>query len=84
MLMMINIPDKEFGIDITDKFQDFFERLRAETKAHMISGTNLVCGAYELETIDMFQEAFKKSLILSVSYDRAEAIIKQIGGKNET
>ena len=74
--MMINIPDEEFGIDIADKFQDFFKRLRAETKEHMINGTNLVCGAYELETIDMFQEAFKKGLILSIGYDRAEAIIK--------
>ena len=76
MLMMINIPDKEFGIEIDDKFQDFFKRLRAEIKQHMIFGANLVCGAYELETIDMFLEAFEKSLILSVGYDRAEAIIK--------
>lgn len=58
MQIVIDIPKKEFGVDIDDKFQDFFSRLKAEIKAHLISGTDLVCGAYELETIDMFLEAF--------------------------
>lgn len=59
--LVIKIPEKEFGIDIDDKFQDFFKRLEAEIKSHMISGTNLVCGNYEMETIDMFLKAFKNS-----------------------
>lgn len=59
MQIVIDIPDKEFGIDINDKFQDFFSRLKAEIKAHFITHTSLICGAYELETIDMFLEAFK-------------------------
>ena len=53
MQIVIDIP-AEFGIDINDKFQDFFQRLRVEIKEHLISGTGLVCGAYELETIEMF------------------------------
>lgn len=62
--LVIKIPDKEFGIEIYDKFQDFFSRLKAEIKAHLISNTNLVCGAYELETIDMFLKAFNNSTLL--------------------
>lgn len=58
MKITIDIPEKEFGIEISDKFQDFFSRLKAEIKARLISGTDLVCGAYELETIDMFLKAF--------------------------
>jgi len=60
MKIMINIPTKEFGVDIADKFQDFFERLKVETEHHLISNTNLLCGNYELETIEMFLNAFKE------------------------
>ena len=59
MRVVIEIDDEEFGIDINDKFQDFFSRLKAEIKEHLMTNTSLVCGAYELETIDMFLEAFK-------------------------
>ena len=65
MKVVINIPEMEFGIDIKDKFQDFFSRLKAETENHMFNGTNLVCGNYELETIDMFLKAFSISTILT-------------------
>lgn len=58
MKIVIDIPEEEFGIDINDKFQDFFQRLRVEIKQHLISGTGLVCGGYELETIEMFLNAF--------------------------
>lgn len=58
MKIVIDIPEKEFGIDIDDKFQDFFKRLKAEIKANLAKHTALVCGAYELETIDMFLKAF--------------------------
>lgn len=64
MKIIIEIPDKEFGQDIADKFQDFFKRLQAETKEHLISNTNLVCGNYELETIEMFLNAFKEMKII--------------------
>lgn len=65
MQIIIDIPEEEFGIDINDKFQDFFQRLRVEIKEHLISGTGLVCGAYELETIEMFLNAFANSITLS-------------------
>ena len=68
MQIIIDIPEEEFGIDIEDKFQDFFKRIKAETKTHMITGTNLVCGAYELETIEMFIQAFANSTLLSKEY----------------
>lgn len=64
MKIVIDIPEKEFGIDIDDKFKDFFTRLRVEINGHLISNTNLVCGAYELETIDMFLKAFSNSVSL--------------------
>ncbi len=70
MQIVIDIPDKEFGIEIYDKFQDFFNRLKVETKAHLISNTNLVCGAYELETIDMFLKAFNNDTPLPKGHGR--------------
>lgn len=62
--VVIKIPEKEFKIEIENKFQDFFKRLKAEIKGHLISGTDLVCGAYELETIEMFLNAFAKATII--------------------
>ena len=70
MQIVIDISDKEFGIDIDDKFQDFFSRLKAEIKAHLITNTNLVCGAYELETIDMFLKAFNNGTLLPKGHGR--------------
>ena len=64
MKIVIDIPKNEFGIEIDDKFQDFFKRLRAEIKAHCINNTSLVCGAYELETIDMFLAVFNDCILL--------------------
>lgn len=62
--LVIKIPEESFGIDINDKFQDFFYRLKAETQEHLMTNTNLVCGTYELETINMLLEAFKNSILL--------------------
>lgn len=58
MKVIIDIP-KEFEDDIKDNFQDFFNRLQAETEYHCENEENLVCGNYELETIEMLLEAFK-------------------------
>lgn len=74
--LVIKIPEKEFGIDINDKFQDFFKRLRTEIKEHLISNTELVCGAYELETIEMFLSAFANAT--SIGADKAES--KEVNG----
>lgn len=68
--LVIKIPEKEFGIDIYDKFQDFFSRLKVEIKAHLITNTSLVCGAYELETIDMFLKTFNDSVPLPKGHGR--------------
>ena len=64
MQILINVPEKEFGIDINDKFQDFFKRLNEETREHLVTGTSLLCGTYELETIEMFLDAFKEMRII--------------------
>lgn len=69
--LAIKIPEKEFGIDINDKFQDFFNRLKVEIKEHLITNTSLVCGAYELETVDMFLNAFKEMQIID-KYNKIE------------
>ena len=90
MQIVINIPEKEFGIDIEDRFQDFFSRLKAETKEHLINNTNLVCGAYELETIDMFLKAFNNGTPLPkghgelVDYEELKNNAREYGAYVET
>lgn len=68
--LIIEIPGNEFGIDINDKFQDFFSRLKVEIREHLANNTNLVCGSYELETIDMFLTAFNNSTLLPEGHGR--------------
>lgn len=86
MELVIKIPDEEFGID--DKFQDFFSRLRVEIKQHLITNTSLVCGAYELETIDMFLKAFNDSVVIPrdhgnlIDYDDLIEKLDRYGRKN--
>lgn len=58
MKIIIEIPDKEFGQDIADKFQDYFERVKADI------ADGIICGNYELETTDMFLASFKRMQIL--------------------
>lgn len=70
MRLIIDIPEKEFGIDIDDKFKGFFSRLKVEIKEHLMNNASLVCGAYELETIDMFLDAFKNATPLPEHHGR--------------
>lgn len=63
MQIVIDINENEFGIDIENKFQDFFKRLQAEIQSRLISNDTLVCGVYELETIEMFMTAFKNATL---------------------
>ncbi len=58
MKVMLEIPDYEFANDIKDKFQDYFERVKAD----MADG--IMCGNYELEITDMFLASFKRMQIL--------------------
>lgn len=81
MKIVIDIPEKEFGIDIDDKFKDFFTRLRVEINGHLISNTNLVCGAYELETVDMFLKAFNNCVPLLKGHGNlidADAVMREM------
>lgn len=70
MKLVIDISEDEFGIDIDDKFKDFFSRLKVEIKQHLMTNTSLVCGAYELETIDMFLKAFNNGTPLPKGHGR--------------
>jgi hypothetical protein len=77
MQIVINVPEKEFSAEIEDRFQDFFKRFEAETKEHLITNTSLLCGTYELETIKMFLDAFKKMEIITnneTNRDRIKAV----------
>jgi len=60
MKITIDVPEKVFRHDINNKFQDFFGRLKEETREHMNNGTSLLCGTYELETIQMLMDAFRE------------------------
>ena len=53
MKILIDIP-KEFEIDYrTDRFADFFDRVKADM--------NFICGQYESETADILKSAFAES-----------------------
>ena len=80
---IIKIPEKEFGIDIADKFQNFFSRLKVEIKEHLITNTSLVCGAYELETIDMFLKAFNNGIPLDNLTKEIEKELERTNWANE-
>ena len=86
--LVIKIPEKEFGIDIDNKFHNFFSRLRAEIKAHCVDNTSLVCGAYELETINMFLKAFANATPLPKGHgdliDRGELKTHFVGTEQGT
>lgn len=62
--IILNIPDNEYGVDIQNKFQDFFGRVKAEIETRVKSGDELVCGTYEIETAKMFLNAFKEMQII--------------------
>lgn len=92
MKIMIEVSDKEFGLDIQDKFQDFFKRISAEIERRLIMGDELVCGYFERETAEMFLNAFKNALYIhdnSINGDKINSIhidkdFIDVYGKNET
>lgn len=65
MQIVINVPEKEFSVEVEDKFQDFFKRLDVEMREHLVTGTSLLCEAYELEIIDMLLKGFKEMRVIS-------------------
>ena len=63
MRFVIDIPEREFKSEIADHFQDFFMRLQAEIQHRLISNDTLVCGNYELETVEMLLKSFKNATL---------------------
>ena len=71
MIVLLNIPNQEFDNDVKDKFQDYFNRVKADIS----DGT--LCGNYELETTDMFLASFKRLQVLpdnATNYDVLKAV----------
>lgn len=62
--VVIDIPEKGFDVDIADKFQDYFRRVKAD-----ISYGGM-CGNYEIEITDMFLAAFKRLKVLPKGHGR--------------
>ena len=62
--IILNVPDNEFGADIQNKFHDFFGRVKVEIETRVEVGDTLMCGAYEIETAEMFLNAFKEMKII--------------------
>ena len=58
MKVIIEIPNYEFDDDVKDRFQDYFNRVKAD----IADGT--VCGNYELETTEMFLASFERMQVL--------------------
>lgn len=63
MKFVIDIPEREFKGEIADHFQDFFMRLQAEIQHRLSSNDTLVCGNYELETVEMLLKSFKNATL---------------------
>ena len=60
--IVINIPDEEYGMEIADKFQDFFKRIVAETDARLRFNDTLALGVLELQTAKMFMDVLQTVL----------------------
>lgn len=61
MKIVIEIP-KEFERDYNkDKFNEFFERLKADFPNYLDSNVVSMSGNYEKETLQMLEKAFKES-----------------------
>lgn len=62
MKVIIEIP-KEFEVDfIKNKFEECYGRVLSDLKS---SEGIMLCGNYELETLEMFKNAFQSAIILS-------------------
>ena len=63
MKFVIDIPEREFGVEIADHFQDFYMRLQAEIQHRLSSNDTLLCGNYELGTVEMLLKSFKNATL---------------------
>lgn len=85
MKVIIDIP-KEFGEDIKDNFQDFFERVKVEIAHRVNTDETLLCGNYERETAEMLLDAFKNMQIIPkviTNRDMMETTYSNIQWDNE-
>lgn len=74
MRIEIEIP-KEFEKHFNDdKFKDSFERIMADIKHSLENGDCLCAGRYELETIEMLENAFENS---KTAYD-VDNVVKEL------
>ena len=74
MKIIIEIPEDEFGIDINDKFQDFFERVKVDIAHRINAHDTLLCGNYEIETAEMFLASFKRMTIIPSNATNGDVI----------
>lgn len=74
LTLLIKIP-KEFECHLyTDKFEDSLQRIKIDVK-DSIYHKHKISGNYEIETIDMLIEAFKKSKEV-LAFDPASIIMR--------
>lgn len=58
MKITIDISYKLFSRDVTNRFQDFFERVISDIADGLKSDTLNTCGRYEMETATLLKRAF--------------------------
>lgn len=61
MKITIEINDKLFKKDASNKFQDFFGRVIADIAESLNENLPKMCGRYEMETAALLQKAFYKA-----------------------
>lgn len=64
MKLLIKIP-KEFEEHFNnDKFEDSFERIRADIKVNLENETTQLSGNYEMELAEMLKDAMSKAEVV--------------------
>lgn len=72
--LIIEVPDKELGIEIGDKFEDFFNRICAEITVRLNHNEELVCGTLEYETATILRKSFQNGVLLPTDATNGDAI----------
>lgn len=76
MKIVIEIPP-EFEQDyVSDKFTDFFNRIKAD-----INANSIICGNYEKETAEMFIKAFADSEKSKSLWNPFPSVVPPTGGR---
>lgn len=72
--IIIEVPDKELGIEIGDKFENFFNRICAEITVRLNHSDELVCGTLEYETATMLRKSFQNGVLLPTNATNGDVI----------